>query len=699
MAGLNIENAPAQTVIGGVLPVMSLASTLAQRDAQNKQLAAAEVTPVVNNLAAYVRGCWEDAKAAKRDVEERMLAAMRARRGEYDPEVKQAIKDMGGSEIYMMLFATKARQLGALLRDTLVGSGAEKPWTLTPTAQPDIPPDEMQAIWFEALSKVQMAEMAGLPMDVEQVRAMLRDMREVAQNAVRTEAVARCQRMEIKMEDQLQEGGWLEVLDQLIDDLSVFPTIVMKGPVVRKRSVLSWVPTTQGKFELAAEEKMRLEWDRVSPFDIYPARGSSGPDDKFIIERHPAMSRAAYEALIGVDGYSEAAIRSMLADHGGGGLKHWLWTDAERAQLESGTAHTWRDGNGIEAIQFWGPVSGRMLVDWGMDESRVPDPDKEYEAEVWLVGPYVIRCTLNTDPLFRRPYYTTGFERVPGAFWHNSLFDVIRDVCAMCNSAARALANNMGISSGPQVVVNVDRMPAGASITSLYPWKIHQVKDNFGSTSLPPVDFFQPSSNAAELMAVYEKFSVMADEHSGLPRYMTGGEGAGGAGRTASGLAMMVANASKTVKSLVANIDVYLTAPSIKRLYFYNMRYLDDPDLKGDVNVVARGALSLVTKESAQVRRIEFLARTANPFDMPLIGAEGRAYLLRETARSLDLDVDRVVPTTTARQISMLQQAMADPTAGAAPGGAPMGGQPVAGPGQDLIGGAPVTDNFTPQPQ
>src|SRR5690606_22176682 len=104
-----------------------------------------------------------------------------------------------------------------------------------------------------------------------------------------------------------------------------------------------------------------------------------------------------------------------------------------------------------------------------------------------------------------------------------------------------------------------------------------------------------------------------ADEWSGIPKYLQGENPGGGAGRTASGLSMMMSNAGKSIKQVVSNIDNGVLRPLLERLHFWNMRFGDDPDLKGDVEIHVRGANALVAKESAQVRRNEFLAATANP--------------------------------------------------------------------------------------
>jgi len=184
----------------------------------------------------------------------------------------------------------------------------------------------------------------------------------------------------------------------------------------------------------------------------------------------------------------------------------------------------------IDALQFWGSVQGKLLIDWGIDPEEIEDPDLDYQVEAWLIGSWVIKAVINPDPLGRKPYFKTSYEEIPGAWMGNGVMDLVRDCQNVCNAAARALVSNMGIASGPQVYVNVDRLPDGEKITQMYPWKIWQVRsDPMGSTA-PPVDFFQPASLAAELMGIYEKFSVLADEYSGVPRYMTGDSPTGGAG-------------------------------------------------------------------------------------------------------------------------------------------------------------------------
>lgn len=685
--------------VNGILPIMNNAaldkrSAIEQASEENSQ-------PLLVGLAAHVNGFWQSARHAKQDIEQRMLRGIRQRRGEYDPEILAEIRKGGGTEVYMMLTSNKCRAASAWLRDTLLGIRDEKPWTIDSTTLPTLSQQDQQQVTQMAIQQaLQLEQELGPFMDMEGMVELRQGIADQVLEEVRESSKKKVRRMEDKMEDQLSEGGFKNALCDFIDDLTTFPAAVLKGPVIRNKPRLQWIQGADGQFTPDIKDQLVKEWERVDPFMIYPAPLASDINDGDLIERH-RLSRADLEELIGVDGYSDNAIRAVLEEYGRNGLMDWLYVDSERAAAEGKQslyvmANT--DGR-IDALQYWGSVQGQSLIEWGMDEKDVPDPLKNYNCEVWLIGRWVIKATLNYDPFGRKPYYKTSYEEIPGVFWGNAVTDLARDSQTVCNAAARALVNNMGIASGPQVSVSVDRLPSGEDITHMYPWKIWQVtSDPYGSTA-PAVDFFQPSILASELMGIYERFSVMADEYTGIPRYMTGDAATGGAGRTASGMSMLMTNAGKSIKQVISNIDQYVIEPLIQRLYYYNMKYEADPDLKGDVNIVARGANALVVKEQAQMRRNEFLQIVLNsPVVSQIVGATGIAALLREGAKSLDMNVDEIIPepdiiAARQKQAQAMQQQMMQMQA--------IQGQqqPQAqiGSGQQLMDGSPTTNNFQPR--
>jgi len=637
-----------------LVPVQS-ASSLEAETAKNKALSdKQQQNPIIQELAAHCQSRWSVAKDAKLQPEIRLLSCLRQRNGEYDPEKLAAIRAQSGSEIFMMLTSTKCRGASSWLRDTLLGSGVDKPWAISATPIPDLPPDVQQMAQQAIEGAIQMYEQStGQPPTPQQISQEVDRMHDAAMRHLKEISDKRVERMELKMEDQLDEGHYRHALSEFIDDIVTFPTAILKGPVLRKRKTLQW----QGN-GLVPVEKIVPEWERVDPFNAYPSPWSASPHDGFFIERHK-LTREDLEAMIGVEGFSEPAIRTVLADFGSN-FTEMLYIDQAVADVtDKPTAEVTRRKDIVDAIQLWDSVQGSKLLAWdgGKGVNGVTDPQKSYPCEVWMIGSVVIKAVLNYDPLGRKPYYIASYEKVPGAFWGSGVADLIKDCQAMCNAAARALANNMGISSGPQVAINTSRIAPGETITSLYPWKLWQFQNSDYQDNSKPIDFFQPQSNAQELMGVFEKFQTLADEYSGIPRYMTG-ENTPGAGRTASGLSMMISNASKSIKSVIASIDENVLSPLLQRLYQYNLRYSQDPELIGDINIIATGAMSLVAKESAAVRRTEFLQLVlTNQTAAQIVGPLGIAELLRAQATLLDLNVDNLVPT---RDTLMQQQKQAE---------------------------------------
>ena len=596
--------------------------------------------PLIVGLSSHVRKRWEVMRDHKKqDIEERLTKTARARNMEYSAAKMAEIKAQGGSEIFMGIVSTKCRTATAWLRDTLLGTGGDKPWSISATPVPDVPPDiitKLQGIMQQNL--MQFYAQGGDQVDPANLKQLASGMKDTAMREMKHEAEKRVDRMEKKMEDQLIEGGFVKALFEFTNDIATYPFATLKGPVPRKRKVLEWA-----EGGLAPTETVRDEWERVDPYKFYWAPWGDDIQNMPVIEVHH-LTREDVEGMIGVEGYDEDAIRSLLSDFGVGGFD---WLDKDDAEMEDLEGKDFDEAASdlVAAIQLWDSIPGYLLIEWGLKEKEIDDPQRSYPCEVWMVNNVVIKAVLNYDMLGRKPYYVTSFEKVPGRIDGNGVADLCMDAQSMCNAAARSLSNNMGISSGPQVGVNVSRLPAGEDITQMYPWKIWQFQQSeYGDVS-QPINFFQPNSNAQALMAVFDRFMDIADEITGIPKYMTG-QHVPGAGRTSSGLSMLISNAGKSIKQVIANIDHDVLTPMLERQYQRNLRYSNDPDLIGDVQIIAKGAMSLVVKEAESVRKTEFLRLVLeSPVAQQIVGLPGTAELMRDLAGNLNSNIDRLVPS------------------------------------------------------
>lgn len=638
---------------GGLVRVVSNQQLVEQEKAAERQAEEDQNRDLpMSRLAEHIRARMTDMRNFRNaeGISERLLSALRTYKGRYDQNKYNEIKKFGGSEVYARITATKCRAATALLRDVFLG--AERPWDLDPTPDPEVPFDIDQQI--QQLVAVEVATLIGAGQEVD--RQMISDrvtlLRKSAVRAAKKQAEEEADKAAMKINDLLVEGNFYGALAEFLVDLPIFPFAVIKGPVVRRAKKLNWV---NGQAEVEYVPKMF--WERVSPFDLYWSPGAGKVEHADFVERQ-RLSRAELAALRGVAGYNDEAINEVLTQFYNSGLHEWWDTiDTERAELEDRERWARTATTLIDCAEFNGHVSGTLLREWGMSEEDVPDALGEYHVTAWMIDRWVIKVQLNPVPDQRPPYFISNFEKIPGALYGYALPDLLEDVQQICNAAARSLVNNLSIASGPQVVINDEVLQPGED-DGLFPWKRWHVAYDpmVSSASAKPIDFWQPSSNAAELLGVYEKWAVMADEISSIPRYMTGNEKVGGAGRTASGLAMLMSNAAKTLQNVAAQIDRDVMEPMLKQL-FATIMVTQPGVLRGDESIHVKGVNYATKREQDRMRQLEFLQLTANPIDMSILGPEGRASVLRNVASNLGMDHERILPDEVEMQDRMEQMA------------------------------------------
>jgi hypothetical protein len=772
---------------------------------------------------------------------DRLLAALRAFDGVYEPNVIEEIKRFGGSNVYARTIAMKCRGTSSLLRDVYLGT--DRPWGIEPSSDPEVPPEIIQAIGQHISETVQQAVQAhfqaaqalaahqigtaaahaygaatgqhpafvdasipshgsgpsqgahtgaippGLPPppgpgagmpppppppplpDPSAVRDVYDAMMEDAKEQAKRKAVQQAKIAEDKLQEHLAQGGFYTALAEFLVDLPLFPYACIKGPTVRIKTQVKWtkdqapwtgqapdqpqtpaIPSnsnsppgltgpsgaggvasfTQGsnggqpplapqtqQAQIAKPQVVDMPimcWERVSPFDIYWTPGVSDIADANIIQRS-RLTRAELNDLLDLPGFNTNEVRAVLDEYGRGGLvDNWDQTDAERAILESREDPRFNQSGLIACLEFQGNAQGRYLLEIGMDPSLIPDPLRDYFCNAWLIGRHIIKVQLAPSPRKRHAYYLTSFEKVPGNPCGNGLPDLLADISSVMNATLRALVNNLSISSGPQAVINDDRLSDGEDGEQMYPWKRWHVKsDPFGNNTEKAVEFFSPASNAQELLQVYMAFSGLADEHSAIPKFMTGNPPAGGLGRTASGLSMLMQNSSKILQTVASNIDRDVIDGVLNGLL--DMVMLTDTDglLSGEEKIRVLGVAVAQQRETQRARQLEFLQLTANPIDMQIIGPKGRAQVLRNVATEIGLPGENIVPSeqemdqkekqaqAMAAQQGMVGHAMGPggqqgPPGQGGPPGSPQAGGPPSG-GAPGGGGPPQPPPGQPQGQ
>ncbi len=676
MAGLNTMNAPASNPLvqtGRTYESRPMIKRLsnAELDKQlqveaQKNFELKQQQPVISRLGAHIRSAFTTAVNAKSTVMQRMLMCLRQREGIYEADTAALIAQSNGTNIYMMITDVKCRALESWLKDIMLPAG-ERPYSIEPTPVPDIPPqlvDKARNNFAMQFVQTSMQNAMAAGVQPEQFNISMIDPDEFREEAekfkvdllkqINEQAKKDADAIEEYIDDELVEGKWYEAIGEFIEDFATYPTAFLEGPIYRKRQVLAWQPI-QGTMlsRITVTEKIVKEYDRLDPYDVYPAPGARTIQDGDLCIRK-RFTRRDLNAMRGVDGFDENAINQVLEKYANG-YREWVAYDTDIADLHD-RPNEMQDPEGhIDGIKFFGSVQGFKLREWGMTVEQIPDPYREYPVIAYMVGAYVIGARLNSHPLGRRNIYSASFRHKNGSIWGKSVPETMRDVQNVCNSAARAMCNNAALASGPQVWQFVDLIPPEAERTNIYPWKIWPFSSEKIQGQRDPMGFWQPTFISSQLLEIYKFYFDQGSEVTGIPAYIYGNEKISGAGATASGLSMLMNAAAKGLRNAASNIDKGIISPSIEEHWLTIM--LTRPDLaRGDCRIKARASEYLVQQEALQMRRNEFLQATANPIDMQIIGIDGRSELLRENAKSLKMDPNKIVPRREDMIANMVQQ-------------------------------------------
>jgi hypothetical protein len=634
-------------------PMDSYALDLVMEEINDVLRAAQDQNHHFDPLAAHIRTCFAEAQRHREasGLKTRMLDCQRRRKGEYDDDEKAAIAAVGGCQRYFKLTSGKCLAAESWLTDT-IRPADDKPYGLQPTPLPTLPEDLMGRLESVTVLWYREQEALGVTPTPQEVQHFALDLGNEMLGEARARAKKATQAHERLIDDQLAEGDWDIALAEFIRNVTTFPFAVLKGPILETRMRLVW---RDGAPAVVTEAKPVFR--APSPHDVYFAPNARDVNQGYILEvLH--LSPTELASYRGVEGYSTEAIDAVLAEGVDALQPVTMLGEGERNLLEERealpTANVQGGGGTIEAVEFWGPVQGQMLSEWGM--ATVQDPLAFYEVCALLVGDYCVRAVLNPDPMGRRPYNVCSFVPVAGSIIGEGIPEQMDSEQDDYNAVSRALINNAAACSKPCQAVDISVVDAKANdVRNFVPGKTYTYNGKAIAAGRRPVEFFEVPNNIQQLLALRSEIQSAADNATQIPRYVTGNQDVGGAAETATGLRSLMDAAAKGIKRLIGEMDAKIVRPAIHLLYVYNLFNHPDKSIRGDAQVIARGVLATLQRAHTQQLAVEFMAQTNNPTDMQLLGMKGRLVLLRRVADALDIDKDELLPT-----VEELQQQMQD---------------------------------------
>jgi len=658
----------------------------------------------VTNIIPFVMERYQRAEDYRNNDEERWLRSYRNYRGLYGSDVQ--FTEAEKSRVFIKVTKTKTLAAYGQMVDVLF-AGHKFPISVEPTVLPEgvvsdvsFDPKEPEQLKTETstsspygfqgdgkelpagATEKSLQEMLGpLEEKLGDVEGLKEGVGKSPTAVTFSPSMIAAKNMEKRIMDQLQESGANKQLRSTIFEMALFGTGVMKGPFAIDKEYPSW----DDEGEYSPVFKTVPTTSHVSVWNFYPDPDAANMDEaQYVIERHK-MSRTQLRALKKRPYFRENVIDEVIQQGESYDNKYWE-DDLSDYAADHGVDR-------FEVLEYWGTCDVDMLLENNIVIPKELEDYDELQANIWICNSKLIRMVLNPFKPSTIPYMAAPYELNPYSFFGVGIAENMDDTQTLMNGFMRMAVDNAVLSGNLLIEVDETNLVPGQDL-SVYPGKVFRRQGGAPGQAIFGTKFPNVSG---ENLQLFDKARQLADESTGMPSFAHGQTGVQGVGRTASGISMLMNAASGSIKTVVKNIDDYLLKPLGEGLFRFNMQFNFDKSIKGDLEVVARGTESLMANEVRSQRLTSFLQTASNPSLAPFAKFN---YIIREIAKSMDLDPDKVTNNMdeAVLQAELLKgfQGPPQPQAGVPQAGQPpMGANPLDPTG---AGGGTIGTGVAPAP-
>ena len=653
---------------------------LSLEDSEDSNVTDTEVKGIANHVISQ----FKKSEDYRYDDETRWVRAYRNYRGIYGPDVQ--FTEAEKSRVFIKVTKTKTLAAYGQIADVLF-AGNKFPISIEPT---ELPEGVVKDVNFDPKEPSQLREQ-DVEKDLDNPYGFMGDGKELPRGATAqslqdklgpladklgevenlkegsgqtptaitySPAMIAAKSMEKQIMDQLQESHANKHLRSTAFEMALFGTGVMKGPFAVDKEYPNW----DEEGEYSPVFKTIPQVSHVSVWNFYPDPDSTNIDQaQYVVERHK-MSRSELRALKRRPYFRDNVIEEVIADGENYTKKYWeddLIDYNQDSYVER-----------FEVLEYWGMLDTELLEEQGVSIPKELKDFEELQANVWVSGGRLLRVVLNPFKPSKIPYMAAPYELNPYSFFGIGLAENMDDTQTLMNGFMRMAVDNAVLSGNLLIEVDETNLVPGQDL-SVYPGKVFRRQGGAPGQAIFGTKFPNVSN---ENLQLFDKARQLADESTGLPSFSHGQTGVSGVGRTASGISMLMNAASGSIKTVIKNVDDYLLKPLGEGLFRFNMQFNFNPEIRGDLEVHARGTESLMANEVRSQRLMQFLQTASNPALAPFAKFN---YIIREIAKAMDLDPSKVTNNMDEAllQAELLKQFQGPP----AQQGQPQQGQPAAG--------------------
>lgn len=637
----------------------------------------------LRGLVLELRGEAEKRVNDRMPVEAQWIEDLLSYHAKYDAETLSLFergKDLEGrAKVFIGKTRAKSNGMTSRLFNVLFPTD-DKNWSIGPTPVPELTEASEQTAKRVEDMHAQQADPSQPDPAPEAMQAAQDEADQV--EAVMEAARGKARLMAREIEDQLEECRYPAQCRDAIEDAVKIGTGLMLGPLANERAKRQWVEvkgvgedgTEVSSFDLQhGEDKRPAAW-RLDPWNCFPSSDARGVDDSegfYLRHIWTAKQLRAFATIPDVDA---DAVRHVLRASPVDAAPDYLTKlrsigTATEAVAGARKFYTvWQYIGSLTAAQMECLARAFGDDDTAAEMGGEVDPLQEVQAIVWFCGDTPLKFSIypldSGDPLVN----AFRFEKEEGSFWGYGIPRIMRDDQSIMNALWRMMIDNADIASGGMIYIDRDVIRPADGSKRLYGRKIFEKQPGkqiddwrraIGHIDIP--------IRQAELLNIINLASQNIDEATHQPNMGGDGERVPTVTNTAQGTALWLNTFNVMLVRVLKNYDDDMTVPMIRKFYDWNMQFSPKAEIKGDMQVAARGSsVLLVRAQQAQSILGLALAFGGHPIFGPYI-KDGDT--VREVYRAHNLDPSEFVRTDSEAQQIIQQQAeaAAQPAAGPDP--------------------------------
>lgn len=405
--------------------------------------------------------------------------------------------------------------------------------------------------------------------------------------------------MSKEIDDALTECSFNGEERKVIDQGVKLGTGILLGPIPSVRKSKTWQPMPDGTNVMVVSEDAvpASMWANVWDVWFDPSCGDDHQRGKGFFHRRK-VTRKEIRALIGVPGYITSALKSVLR------------TPPKRLRVaDSKVTREDADDDSYELWMYFGDIEPDQMA---LLSEEGGDPVEDVSTGMLvMINDEIVGVAPSWIPDNSLPCDVWCWEKADDSPYGYGLPDELDHQQRVVNSAWRMVMDNGRFALSPQIVIKGKKITntsgqntiGGGSNVWIANDDVEDVRDAFASFTFP--------SHLTELLAIVDAALKFADQETNMPQ-MLGGE-RGTAPETVGGMVMLQSNALSVPRLRVKLFDDKVTRPHIGRYYDYFMANSPKQEIKGDMEIDARGVSVLLERDIQNQAAMQLANVTNNP--------------------------------------------------------------------------------------